>query len=424
MPLLQYAVQSCCYAAVLWLVYCLVWRGRLWHRGSRAFLLLSMALPLVLPLLRLSEAAMRVVPGYGATLPNIRLGATLSSPASPVDWSGVFMLVYVAGCVVLGLLYTVAYVRLYRALKGGKARRYAAYTLITGAGIGPGSIGRIIFFPGEAIHPTMLRHEEAHILAGHRFDTALLQLFRVLCWVSPAHWMLGRELKAVHEFEADQLASVGLDRSEYAALILSETMRLPQNTPAAHFFFHHPFKRRITMLQKSTPARRPAMLLATLVLTSMLSGAALLAQTKKAGKPMPRQSAQTTTSINELLQNEAPNGAVSLLNDGSVVFRKVDKMPVFVGGIYPWLNKNLHYQDMSEAKMVQQSCVVQFTIAEDGTVLHPQVVQSCGSARLDAEAVRAIGAMPAWKPGLQNGKPVSVLMVQSIGFGGDGISGC
>ena len=58
---------------------------------------------------------------------------------------------------------------------------------------------------------------------------------------------------------------------------------------------------------------------------------------------------------------------------------------------------------------------MQFVIDTTGKVVEPKVIKSV-SPELDAEALRVVSEMPAWKPGMQRGKPVRVSFTLPVIF--------
>ena len=64
---------------------------------------------------------------------------------------------------------------------------------------------------------------------------------------------------------------------------------------------------------------------------------------------------------------------------------------------------------------MQGRVLVTFVVNADGQVVEPQVVKGvCPS--LDAEALRVVGIMPKWKPGMQKGQAVRVKYTIPISF--------
>jgi len=88
----------------------------------------------------------------------------------------------------------------------------------------------------------------------------------------------------------------------------------------------------------------------------------------------------------------------------------VETMPQFPGGddaLMKFIKRNLRYPTSEVHKRIQGRTVIKFVIDKTGKVCDVTVARSL-SAECDAEAVRVVKLMPNWKPGYQEGKPVSV----------------
>ena len=84
--------------------------------------------------------------------------------------------------------------------------------------------------------------------------------------------------------------------------------------------------------------------------------------------------------------------------------------PEFPGGTVALLSliqQNIKYPEEAKEQEIQGRVIVQFTIEKDGSVSDVKVVKSVHPL-VDEQVVRAISAMPAWKPGMHEGKPVRV----------------
>ena len=127
------------------------------------------------------------------------------------------------------------------------------------------------------------------------------------------------------------------------------------------------------------------------------------------------------------LQN---NSSVTLTNESEInqtqgVIREpltvdhVDgSMPEFPGGrqaMMSFLSKNTHYPAVCVKDSIQGVVVVQFTVDTTGKVTRAQIVRSV-HPELDAEALRVVNSFPAWKPAMQNGKPVASKYTMPVVF--------
>ena len=84
--------------------------------------------------------------------------------------------------------------------------------------------------------------------------------------------------------------------------------------------------------------------------------------------------------------------------------------PEFPGGTVALLSliqQNIKYPEEAKEQEIQGRVIVQFTIEKDGSVTDVKVVKSVHPL-VDEQVVRAVSAMPAWKPGMHEGKPVRV----------------
>ncbi|MCD6011953.1 MAG: hypothetical protein K0Q79_1815 [Flavipsychrobacter sp.] len=96
-------------------------------------------------------------------------------------------------------------------------------------------------------------------------------------------------------------------------------------------------------------------------------------------------------------------------------FTYVAQMPQFDGDQDAYLQKNLRYPEAARENGIEGRVLVEYVINEDGSVSDVRLARGIGGG-CDEEAVRVVKAMPKWKPGKQNGKPVKVLFTLPIKF--------
>ncbi|MBZ9620771.1 M56 family metallopeptidase [Psychroflexus lacisalsi] len=96
----------------------------------------------------------------------------------------------------------------------------------------------------------IMPHELEHAKAFHGLDLMIVELFRLIFWISPAHHWLKKELMLVHELQADQVAAKNLNKRDYAQSLLNQAFGT-ENLKFSHSFFNHSqLKQRLMMLQK------------------------------------------------------------------------------------------------------------------------------------------------------------------------------
>ena len=99
-------------------------------------------------------------------------------------------------------------------------------------------------------------------------------------------------------------------------------------------------------------------------------------------------------------------------------FPDVEDMPEFPGGVQEllkFMRATIKYPAQAREDSIQGRVLVTFVINKDGSIVEPEVVKSV-HPQLDEEALRMIKAMPAWKPGTINGKPVRVKYTIPVNF--------
>ena len=104
------------------------------------------------------------------------------------------------------------------------------------------------------------------------------------------------------------------------------------------------------------------------------------------------------------------------LDDG--VFSIVEESPEFPGGIdsmYAFIQKNIHYPEVSKERGEQGTVYLNFIVEEDGSITNIHIVRGV-SELIDKEAIRVVKLMPNWIPGKQAGKAVRVRFTLPIRF--------
>lgn len=91
-------------------------------------------------------------------------------------------------------------------------------------------------------------------------------------------------------------------------------------------------------------------------------------------------------------------------------FVVVEEMPSFPGGeleLLKYLAAHTQYPLLAQENNIQGKVMVRFCVTSKGGIDMVSVIRSIDPS-LDAEAIRVVKALPAFKPGKQGGKPVPV----------------
>ncbi len=277
-------------SAMLYAFYWLVLRNRATYRLARLYLLLIPAVGLMMslvsiPVYTVEEGSFMAnasavipdidhpqvtAPGVSVPLADAPIPQTVVTPmttaadAAPVvrrTWSREMLLGWMlwlgaAVSVILVLFAVYHFTRLW--LLGRRMARQVTpegYGLVRSARVqSPCSFARTIFLPMtlEGRDAEMiLRHEKAHIAHGHFIDVVANELATRLLWFNPFLWLVRKELRNVHEFEADHdVLACGADISAYQTLLLAQVMA--GGNDFANGFTHSFIRRRFIEMKRST----------------------------------------------------------------------------------------------------------------------------------------------------------------------------
>ena len=117
----------------------------------------------------------------------------------------------------------------------------------------------------EEYNPSILAHERGHILLHHSWDIVFVEVLTALQWFNPVVWLLRRDLRTIHEYEADaSVLSSGSDVSQYIQLLVRKAMGA-KACILANGINNSTTKKRINMmLVNKSPRRNSLKLLALL----------------------------------------------------------------------------------------------------------------------------------------------------------------
>ena len=158
---------------------------------------------------------------------------------------------YWAGALAVFLSYGLCYVRLWRLLRRGERVRGQGWTgILTDEPVEPFSVGRFVVMSSEDYRafPLICLHEQMHVRFRHTWDEVLMQALTVLFWFHPLVWLLRRDLREQHEFQADEgVLQQGIDAKTYQILLVRKSVGAKRFAMASGFC-HCSLKKRVTMM--------------------------------------------------------------------------------------------------------------------------------------------------------------------------------
>ena len=247
-------------------------RNRFFHQYNRFFLLGIPVFSLILPFLHISLPGLQNAPAVAAATRLLRVSdgnwerEVIITPGHSylqlLLASGFSLLiVYMAISAILFVLFlnSLRYIR--------RITRQHEYQLLnrvkfyeTDEKAAPFSFFNRVFWSrrldvNSAQGQQILRHELYHVQQNHSLDILFLESVHILFWFNPFFFLVRKEIKAIHEFLADQYAVRENNRQEYAELLLVSSLHTKQLN-LLNPFFHNQIKRRITMITKIKSIRK------------------------------------------------------------------------------------------------------------------------------------------------------------------------
>jgi TonB family protein len=329
--------------------------------------------------------------------------------------------------------------------------------------------------PNQQDYEAILKHEKAHVSLGHTYDLMFFELFKVCFWWLPTAWIIIKEIKKIHEYQADAAALQSCDVDQYSSILISSTLKTNGLSLASSFHDGLILKRLTAMKQQAknvSPWKIGALAaLCTLLFIAFACSEEADREIKEIGSKnnmitfdqlppsMQTDLAEIQDELSFLKVDVSDNDEISnikelqdldqklihsmsvdkinrtvyiaLKKDGANfdylsdksktegdIFTVVEAQPEFEGGINgfrSYIANEIKYPLQARQAGVEGRVDVQFVVEKDGSLSEVKALKGIG-AGCDEEAVRVLQNAPLFKPAAQNGKPVRVRMVVPITF--------
>ena len=278
-------------AALLFVFYRIVLRGKASYAVSRAYLLALPIVSLIISVLTFevyptgTEFAIEQIdfghytaptaPVEADYVPDIAPAQATTAPAAPaavpttapaaepvqakqpivIDWMA--MLKWTVPAISLLLLLLAAY-HIGKVLviksKMDVENTAEGYSLISSPSVNtPFSFAKTIFLPASLHEPgksMIIHHEKAHIRHRHYADVWFMELVTRLFWFNPFVWLCRNELRNVHEFQADHdVIESNVNINAYQTTLLEMVMNV--SSPVVNGFNHSFIRQRFIEMKKS-----------------------------------------------------------------------------------------------------------------------------------------------------------------------------
>lgn len=248
--------------ALFYLFYKVLLSRETFHRINRVVILAVVVISFILPVCRVT--IYRRVPVEEFSIEPVNqladIAAVESIAATNIDWQVLCAMLFFAGAVVVlsrVVIQIAAVIGIIR--RGNHSRLSDRCCLVTvDESLAPFSWMQWIVISKSDLDSeseAIIRHEKEHIRLCHSWDLIIADLLSSLQWFNPAMWLLRSELRAIHEYEADDaVLRSGVDARQYQMLLIKKAAAARWYS-IANSLNHSKLKNRITMMLRKKSSR-------------------------------------------------------------------------------------------------------------------------------------------------------------------------
>ena len=234
--------------------------------------------------------------------------------------------------------------------------------------------------------PTIVAHERSHIAHKHSVERVVMEIFKALLWWNPFVWIASRRLVEAHEFEADNdVIGSGCDANLYVATLLKHLFGY--SPEIANGLHNSLTKKRLKMILNGNSGRY-ALLRKVAVIPVLGVLFALFSLTTKEAVAQDVQQSKVEVEVTEI-------------NDYQDFYR--------------WVVMNVQYPSAAREQSLSGSVIASLTIDTDGNVKDVKIVKS-DNELFSKEVRRVLAKAPAWRPFVKDGKRVEVKYMLPVNF--------
>lgn len=402
--MLNYLLESSFCWLVLYVFYALLLQREKTFGYNRIYLLLSLFLGVLTPLLKFDNQVTTVL------LAPINLSVLITptldnlTQATPSFGQEILLILYGFGVVFFAGRFLQELLKIHAIYKKGTVKKCGNYYLVVMEDIYPPfSFAHCLFIPDTLTqdpktYDCILTHETTHIHQAHSFDILLIEVLQIIFWFNPILILYKIALRDQHEYLADQAVLCKTTVTHYGHLLLEQSVS--STLPLVNFFFHSSLKKRIMMMttnSKCFPLSNYLFSLLACVLTFWMISCQKNIKTSKEESPDSFPYLASCQNTDKAAQKKCSNQT-----------------------LLTYVYNHLQYPEAARKAGIEGMVVLDFVIEKDGNIGAMKIAKSAKNDALDAEALRALQQIKEkgniWKPGRKNGKDVAVNFKLPLSF--------
>ena len=254
-PILLYFAKMILCSAVMFAYYLLFLKDKTFHHYNRFYLLFSVVISMILPLVKVSFFTIETNKNL-----HLLLSGFNQNQSQTTNYD---ITIYSIFYTIIGVVSVTFLIKLFLGiLKINSIKKQFPKEAIEGIKFyqtnlnnAPFSFFRNLFWKrsidiNSPVGQQILKHEMVHIEQKHSWDKLLMQLVKSIFWFNPVFYFINKEINLIHEYLADKKAVKKSDTRAFAQMLLESHFSgsvIPVTSP----FLSSNLKKRLTMLTKN-----------------------------------------------------------------------------------------------------------------------------------------------------------------------------
>ena len=385
-----YLLEVIVCSGVLAALYSLLIERKVDFLFARMFLLLSVVLSAVIPMVDIPVWEAAIVPELAQAAVGEVGAEVVAEVTSGFNYTYLLWAVYGVGVALCVGSFVLQMVNVLRIRRAGQMTRFEGIAVVRSQqNIASFSLFNTRYIGNSTADvdlPTIVAHERSHISHHHSVERVIMEFFKALLWWNPFVWIASRRLVEAHEFEADSdVIGSGCDAKQYVTTLLKHLFGY--SPEIANGLHNSLTKKRLKMILK-TNSGRYALLRKIAVIPVVGILFTLFSFTTKQAVA---QDVPQSNVVEESVE----------INDYQDFYR--------------WVLMNVQYPAVAREQGLSGSVVASLTIDTDGKVTDVKIVKSDNELFAN-EVRRVLAKAPDWKPFVREGKRVEVKYMLPVNF--------
>ncbi len=254
-PILLYFGKMILCSVVMFAYYLLFLKDKTFHHYNRFYLLFSVVISMILPLVKVSYFTIETNKNLYLLLSRFNETQNQTNNYDITIYSIFYTIIGVVSVILLIRL-IVGIIRIQSIKKQFPNETIDGIKFYqTNLNNAPFSFFRNLFWKksieiNSPVGQQILKHEMVHIEQKHSWDKLLMQLTKSIFWFNPVFYFINKEINLIHEYLADNKAVKKSDTRAFAQMLLESHFSgsvLPITSP----FLSSNLKKRFTMITKN-----------------------------------------------------------------------------------------------------------------------------------------------------------------------------